>query len=98
MSDVTDSANWPLAGKRLPEVYGPPQFATGQRVRALVPIRNDGTLPGADRGEFVVEAGDVGYVAGIGDFLQRYYVYTIDFVSRGRLVGMRGNEIERMED
>lgn len=40
----------------------------------------------------------MGYVAGIGDFLQRYYVYTIDFVSRGRLVGMRGNEIERMED
>lgn len=81
----------------LPEVYGPPRFVPGQRVRALAPVRSDGTLPGADRGAFVVAAGDEGYVTGIGEFLQRFYVYTVDFVARGRLVGMRGGEIEAVD-
>lgn len=81
----------------LPEVYGRPLFLPGQKVRARVAIRNDGTLPGVDRGAFVVAAGDEGYVAGIGEFLQRYYVYTVDFVARGRLVGMRGGEIEAID-
>ena len=87
-----------LPDDALPEVYGPPRFLPGDKVRATVPIRNDGTLPGVDRGAFVVECGDVGYVIGIGEFLQRYYVYSVDFVSRGRLVGVRGGEIERVED
>jgi nitrogen fixation protein NifZ len=81
----------------LPEVYGPPKFVPGQKVRALVQVRSDGTVPGKERGTFVVEIGDVGYVNGIGEFLQRYYVYSVDFVDRGRLVGMRGGEIEAME-
>lgn len=87
-----------MPGESLPEVYGPPRFLPGQRVRARVPIRNDGTVPGEDRGAFVLAAGDVGYVTGIGEFLQRYYVYTVDFVARGRLLGMRAGEIEAMED
>lgn len=87
-----------VPGEDPPEVYGPPRFAPGQKVRALVAIRNDGTVPGQSRGAFVVETGDVGYVAGIGEFLQRYYIYTVDFVTRGRFVGMRGGEIEVMED
>lgn len=83
---------------RFPEVYGPPRFLPGQKVRALVRIRNDGSVPGVERGAFVVETGDIGYVTGIGEFLQRYYVYSVDFVARGRLVGMRGGEIEAMEE
>ena len=67
-------------------------------MRALAAIRSDGTVPGAARGNYVIEVGDEGYVTGIGEFLQRYYVYTVDFVARGRLVGMRGGEIEVMED
>ena len=82
----------------LPEVYDSPCYVPGQRVRSRVAIRNDGTVPGSTRGAFVVEAGDIGYVTGIGEFLQRYYVYTVDFVERGRLVGMRGGEIELMEE
>ena len=81
----------------LPEVYRPPRFVPGQKVRARVAVRSDGTVPGVERGAFIVEAGDTGYVTGIGEFLQRYYVYTVDFVARGRFVGMRGNEIEAME-
>ena len=81
----------------LPEVYGPPRFRQGQRVRARVAVRNDGTMAGEARGAVVVAAGDVGYVTGFGEFLQRYYVYTVDFVARGRLVGMRAGEIEAVE-
>ena len=98
MTGRLDPAAGPIPEERLPEVYGPPRFLPGQKVRALVQIRNDGTLPGAARGAFIVEAGDEGYVTGIGEFLQRYYIYTVDFVARGRLVGMRGGEIEAMED
>lgn len=86
-----------MTAERPIEVYDPPRFEPGQRVRAVVSVRNDGTLPGSDRGTFVVEAGDEGYVTGTGEFLQRFYVYTVDFVARGRLVGMRGHEIEALE-
>ena len=82
----------------LPEVYGPPRFVPGQKVRSLVQVRNDGTVPGTARGVFVVDTGDVGYVTGIGEFLQRHYVYTVDFIDRGRFVGMRGGEIEVVEE
>lgn len=98
MSPQTDRSVAPMAEDRLPEVYRLPAFLPGQRVRARTPIRNDGTVPGQDRGAFVVETGDLGYVAGVGEFLQRYYVYTVDFVDRGRLVGMRRDEIEAVED
>ncbi len=82
----------------LPEVYGPPRFLPGQKVRALAAVRNDGTVPGTARGDPLVTAGDVGFVTGIGEFLQRYYVYTVDFVARQRLIGMRAGEIEAVED
>jgi nitrogen fixation protein NifZ len=80
------------------EIYDPPAFETGQKVRSRTAIRNDGTMPGVKTGEIIVEAGDVGYVANIGEHLQRYYVYTVDFITRGRFVGMRRHEIEPLED
>ena len=98
MSGSSDESATRLPDEGLPEVYGTPRFVPGQKVRALVPIRNDGTVPGQARGAFIVETGDIGYVTGIGEFLQRYYVYTVDFVARGRLVGMRGGEIVLMEE
>ena len=81
-----------------PEIYGPPAFIPGQKVRAVSAIRSDGTVPGADRGAFIVEAGEIGYVTGIGEFLQRYYIYRIDFIKTGRFVGMRRHEIALVED
>jgi len=98
MSGNSDGSAARVPDEDLPEVYGPPRFVPGQKVRALVQVRSDGTVPGKDRGVFVVETGDLGYVTGIGEFLQRYYVYAVDFVARGRLVGMRGGEIELMEE
>jgi probable nitrogen fixation protein FixT len=60
--------------------------------------RNDGSYPGSRLGDFLIEAGEIGYVASIGEFLQRYYIYGVDFFSRGRIVGMREHEIEEFEE
>jgi probable nitrogen fixation protein FixT len=80
------------------EIARPPRFDLGDKVRARLPVRNDGTYPGRRIGEFLIEAGEVGYVASIGEFLQRYYIYGVDFFTRGRIVGMREHEIEDIEE
>jgi nitrogen fixation protein NifZ len=79
------------------ELYADPLFETGQKVRSMREIRNDGTYPGQPMGAFLIHAGDVGYVKSVGTYLNRFYVYAIDFVDRGMLVGMRGHELESLE-
>lgn len=79
------------------ELYGPPAFEPGEKVHAIREIRNDGTYPGLAMGEFLIHRGDVGYVKSVGTYLNRFYVYAIDFVDRGMLVGMRTHEIESLE-
>jgi len=44
-----------------------------------------------------VNKGDVGYVRDIGVFLQQFYVYAVEFVDRGLVVGMRGKELVSLE-
>ena len=70
------------------ELDGPPEFEYGQKVRARLNIRNDGTFPGKEIGEVLVKKGDEGYVVSIGTFLQQFYIYGVDFVAQGRIVGM----------
>ena len=77
------------------EVYKPPHFLPGAKVRAKRAIRNDGTVPGAEIGAIIVRKGDIGYVRDIGTFLQQFYVYAVDFVDRGTIVGMRAGELIR---
>ncbi|SDG88944.1 nitrogen fixation protein NifZ [Roseospirillum parvum] len=79
------------------EIYQPPAFEYGTRVRALTQIRNDGTFPGADRGQVLVEAGEEGYVRSLGTFLQTAYVYGVDFIDSGRVVGMRAHELAAVD-
>lgn len=79
------------------EIDGQPRFAIGDKVRAVSGVRNDGSYPGLRIGEPLIEAGDYGYVCSIGEFLQRYYIYSVDFVDRGRIVGMRGHELQALE-
>lgn len=79
------------------ELAGPPLFEVGERVRALRDVRNDGTFYGSRIGEFLITVGDVGYVHSVGEYLNRYYIYAVDFYERGRLVGMRGHEIEAVD-
>ena len=80
------------------EIEQPPQFAPGQKVRARVQVRNDGSVPGAGTGDILIEAGEIGYVRGLGEFLLRHRIYAVDFFERARIVGMRGHELEAVED
>jgi nitrogen fixation protein NifZ len=80
------------------ELDGPPVLAVGAKVRNRHAVRNDGTYPGVPTGTVLVEAGEVGYVNSIGTYLQRYYIYGVDFFRLGCVVGMRGHELETRED
>ena len=52
-------------------------------------------MPGVAVGDVIVTKGDIGYVRDIGTFLQRFYIYAVEFVDRGSIVGMRGRELVR---
>lgn len=75
------------------EVYKPPLYMPGAKVISKKNIRNDGTMFGKEIGEVVVKKGDVGYVRDIGIFLQQFYVYAVEFIDRGSIVGMRAREL-----
>jgi nitrogen fixation protein NifZ len=80
------------------ELNGPPRFEYGQKVRSRKTVRNDGTFPGREIGDILVKKGDEGYVTSIGTFLQQFYIYGIDFYAYGYRVGMKGRELEPVED
>lgn len=80
------------------ELEGPPRFDFGARVRSRKTIRNDGTFPGRDIGEILVKKGDEGYVTSIGTFLQQYYIYGVDFIVHGYRVGMKGRELDAVDE
>lgn len=80
------------------ELDGPPIFDYGERVRSRLTIRNDGTFPGREIGEILVRKGDWGYVVSIGTFLQRFYIYGVDFPDHGYRVGMKARELVRLEE
>ncbi len=76
------------------ELHGNPLYAFGQKVRSRFNVKNDGTFFGREVGERLVSKGEVGYVRDIGTFLQRNYIYAVEFVDSGMVVGMRGRELE----
>ncbi len=80
------------------ELDSPPAFNYGDRVRSRKHVRNDGTFRGAEIGEVIVKKGDVGFITSIGTFLQQFYIYGVDFYERGHLVGMKGRELEPIND
>lgn len=75
------------------EVFKEPVFRPGEKVRATKHVKNDGTYPNKEIGENLVRKGDVGYVRDIGTFLQQFYIYSVEWVERGTIVGMRGKEL-----
>lgn len=77
------------------EIHDPPLFLPGERVQARRYIRNDGTFPGKAVGEVLVAKGELGYVRDIGTFLQQFYIYAVEFVDHGHIVGMRAKELDR---
>ncbi|MCK7499382.1 MAG: nitrogen fixation protein NifZ [Comamonadaceae bacterium] len=75
------------------ELEQPPRFEIGERVVSRSVVRNDGTFAGRDIGDVLVQRGELGYVRSIGGFLQRHYIYAVEFVESGRQVGMRAKEL-----
>ena len=79
------------------ETHGQPLFMPGIKVVSTKYVKNDGTYVGRDVGEVLVRKGDVGYVRDIGTFLQRYYIYAVEFIETGVVVGMRGRELDALD-
>ncbi|MBK1734994.1 nitrogen fixation protein NifZ [Halorhodospira abdelmalekii] len=69
------------------------RFALGASVRVVRNVRDDGTYPGAQRGELLVRRGSIGYVRDVGSFLQDQIIYSVDFPVVGRIVGCREQEL-----
>lgn len=80
------------------ELTGPPAFEMEEKVRVRKLIRNDGTFPGRTIGEPLVKKGDVGYVVGIGTYLQTSYIYAVHFLEKNVIVGCRRKELESAEE
>lgn len=80
------------------ELDDPPIFDYGEKVISRKNVRNDGTFAGAEIGDVLVKKGEVGYVKSIGSFLQQFYIYGIDFVDRGYVVGMKGRELTSLDN
>jgi len=74
-----------------------PVFTPGDKVRSKNLIRNDGGYMGKRVGDLLIEAGDVGYVRAVGTFLQRYYIYEVDFLDKRLVIGMRAKELDLLE-
>jgi nitrogen fixation protein NifZ len=80
------------------EIDEDPRFRVGTKVRSTKYVKNDGTYPGKDITDELVRKGDVGIVRDIGTFLQRYYIYAVEFIDRGTIVGMRGRELNAVTE
>jgi nitrogen fixation protein NifZ len=75
----------------------PPAFALEEKVRIKKLIRNDGTFPGKEIGETLAKKGDIGYIVGIGTYLQSFYIYSVHFIETNFVVGCRKRELESAE-
>lgn len=75
------------------ERYDEERFEFGERVRLTRNVRNDGTYPGKEIGDFLVRRGSVGNVIEVGTFLQDQVIYTVHFLDQGRMVGCRAEEL-----
>ncbi len=70
-----------------------PQYSYGDEVRVTRNVRNDGTYPGKETGEFLLRRGSVGYVQNVGTYLQEYIIYSVHFVEADILVGCKEEEL-----
>jgi len=79
------------------ELDGPPAFDYGEKVISRKNVRNDGTFAGSEIGDVLVKKGEIGYVKSIGSFLQQFYIYGVDFIDRGAVVGMKARELRSLD-
>ncbi len=86
-----------LAREQEIEIRATPCFLPGEKVRATKHVKNDGTYPRREVGDILVRKGEVGYVRDIGTFLQQFYIYAVEWVDSGTLVGMRAKELVSLD-
>ncbi|MEH2435800.1 MAG: nitrogen fixation protein NifZ [Nostoc sp.] len=79
------------------ELNLPPAFEIGEKVRVRKLLKNDGTFPGKEVGQVLVNKGDIGYIASIGTYLQTSYIYAVHFLETGFVVGCMKKELESVE-
>jgi nitrogen fixation protein NifZ len=70
-----------------------PRYGYGDEVRLTRNVRNDGTYPGLEIGDFLVKRGSLGYVQDVGTYLQDQIIYKVHFVEADKLVGCREEEL-----
>ncbi len=82
-----------------PEVSGAPRphgswLRVGEQVRAVRPLRQDGTFPDPriGIGEVLVPEGTLGQIVDVGVYLSEHLVYAVSF-GNGRLVGCLEREL-----
>jgi nitrogen fixation protein NifZ len=80
------------------EINDAPYFNYGDKVRAKRAVKNDGTFRGKDIGDYLCRKGDEGYVVSIGTFLQQFYIYGVEFIETGNVVGMKLKELASVDD
>ncbi|NJR15315.1 MAG: nitrogen fixation protein NifZ [Calothrix sp. CSU_2_0] len=79
------------------ELYSPPEYEIGDKVRTRKLLKNDGTFPGQEIGTVLAKKGDIGYVVSIGTYLQSSYIYAVHFLQTGFIVGCKKKELELIE-
>lgn len=70
-----------------------PVFDYGDEVRVIRNLRNDGSFPGADKGDLLIRRGQIGHVRNVGTFLQDQIIYTVHFLEEDLQVGCREEEL-----
>jgi nitrogen fixation protein NifZ len=70
-----------------------PRWHIDDEVRLTRNVRDDGTFPGAQRGDLLVRRGSVGVIRDIGSFLQEQVIYGVYFYAEKRMVGCREEEL-----
>lgn len=70
-----------------------PRFEYGQTVRVTRNVRNDGTFPGKEVGDFLIRRGSMGVVRDVGSYLQDQLIYSVYFLQEDMIVGCREEEL-----
>jgi nitrogen fixation protein NifZ len=70
-----------------------PRYEYGDEVRLTRNVRNDGTYPGMEIGDFLVKRGSLGYVQDVGTYLQDQLIYKVHFLEADKMVGCREEEL-----
>tara|TARA_R110000868_G_scaffold263506_1_gene522128 strand:- start:11661 stop:12146 length:486 start_codon:yes stop_codon:yes gene_type:complete len=70
-----------------------PAYEYGDEVRLIRNVRNDGTYPGKEVGEMLIQRGAIGCVYDVGTYLQDQLIYRVHFLDTGTTVGCREEEL-----